>query len=142
MLTPINEILEELIGDIAEASGERWEYLFREKMLGPEHGLYIDITDGYITIHGRLDTEEVIFSDSYVRKDPDGPTNYDIFLSGLIYFYRLIGMHLGVEDNLAKFSVTMTEQVVKELTASANDGKAVTLSFKDNKAWIDINNLI
>lgn len=141
MVTPINEILEELFQDMGWALTGGWEYVYQEKMLGPEHGLYVDISPEHMAVHGRVGTEELICSQSgwcYATPKPD----YDIMLAGLIYFYRLIGQHLDIpQDELAEYSVKWTEKVLRAFTTMTKQ-QMITMSFKGNQTWIDINHRI
>lgn len=136
MLTPISEILEEFTGDIAQAYGTRWQYQFREKMLDPTHGLYIDIARDRITIHGRVNTDDIIFSDSYERRGRGEP-DWDIVGAGLIYFYRLMGQWMCPNACLARYSVDMTQGVLRWMQDSSNVDGVITLSFKGDQSWYD-----
>lgn len=137
MLTPINEVLEEFVGDFGDAFGIKFNYIFREKMQSPVDGLYIDISSRHLTIHSRSVGVEGFNSDTY-RVPDDAVRNNDVLMAGFIYFFRLMGIHMG-EERLARYSVTMTERIGQAVPDDHEEPKLVTISFHGRSSWIDVN---
>ena len=131
MKTPINFILEEFVSDIGQALGMDWRYHYQNYYDDLDSGLEIQLSVYGILVSGMGDEVETIV---YGVSDKNSPVDWEVLRYAVLYFYRLIGLHVLPEkvleknrNALAKFATEMTRMVLKCM----EENKVVVMSFKD-----------